>query len=71
MGTKILEFQVGNFRTWVISNPKAVYWLEVFLEAVRGHKFQSKIFGTKCRNFLEYFRTVWVEFSELFFDSPC
>ena len=51
VGTKILEFQVGNVPTWVISSLKAIYWLEVFLEAVRGHKFQSQIFGTECRNF--------------------
>ena len=41
----------------------------VFLETVRCRKFQSQIFGTKCRNFWDCFRTVRIEFSGLFSGS--
>ena len=48
---------------------------------MRGHKFQSKIFGLSVGifetvfgqsglNFWDYFRIIWVEFSGLFWDSP-
>ena len=37
---------------------------------LRGRKFQSQIFETECRNFLDCFRIVRAEFSELFSDSP-
>ena len=37
-------------------------WLGIFLEAVRGRKFQFQNFWTEFRNFLEFF--------VLFFDSP-
>ena len=39
---------------------------------MRGRKFQSKIFELSLgifRNFRDYFRTIWVEFSRLFWDS--
>ena len=44
-------YEVGNFPTLVISSLKVMNGLGFFLEAVRGHKFQSQIFGTECRNF--------------------
>ena len=48
---------------------------------MKGRKFQSPIFWTECRNFLDYlrtvraefrdcFRTIRVEFSGLFSNSP-
>ena len=37
---------------------------------MRGHKFQSQNLGTECRNFRDCFWTVWIEFLELFSDSP-
>ena len=53
----------------------------ICLEVVRGHKFQSKIFGLSLGifgtvfgkfglNFWDYFRIIQVEFSGLFLDSP-
>ena len=37
---------------------------------MKGRKFNSQIFGVECRNFWDCFRTVRVEFSELFSDTP-
>ena len=54
--------EVGNFLTCVISSLKAMYWLGIGLEAVKGRKFQSSNFWTECRKFYE--------FLGLFSDSP-
>ena len=36
--------EVENFPTCVISSLLSIYWLEIFLEAMRSHKFKSSIF---------------------------
>ena len=33
---------------------------------MRSRKFQSQIFGAKCRNFRDCFRTIWVEFRDCY-----
>ena len=66
MGTKILVFRQTprgrEFSYLCYFSLKAIYWLEIGLEAMKGRKFQSQIFWTECRNFYE--------FLELFSNSP-